>query len=486
MLRRYTFKLYPSKEQEAALREQARMCAVLWNALLEMRESYYRRAKQRGDKKTSLTAFDQGKDLTELRRECPEWASMPRGTQERVADMLDLAMKAFFKRASGLRANPALYNEVRERWMQRQNKRRAKRIARGDTPGAIKYPTIQDLAGYPHYKRVADAESVPMREPAKSCWKFTAHSAPACVGEPHARGEDGRNMATRQRPSKGSLARGEEGSAAALRRRALMGSLARGEEGLEGRGWRLTMRGIPGTIKARGKFPAAPLSYKTADVKFFDGAWWFSVCVEMPARREAGSQNLQVEFDLVDQFASVKLADGRCAPGLNSPFLTAVEGEASEASRARKTDEIQSSRDRRFVRFSYRWRQEKRLIAHIKACEARRRREALHLWTTVIVRRASELSVIAPPVKENTKTGRGNAQSPGAEVETIAKLNRHVLGMAPAAAIAMLEYKSAEAGVAVVVERRDDHQIRIGRELRSVAIEGRKTRRKLRQLEEVA
>src|ERR1700677_4699511 len=73
LLRRYTFKLYPNAAQAAALTEQARMCASLWNALLEMRETHRRRALQRGDKKTSLTAFDQGKDITALRAELPEW-----------------------------------------------------------------------------------------------------------------------------------------------------------------------------------------------------------------------------------------------------------------------------------------------------------------------------------------------------------------------------------------------------------------------------
>lgn len=165
-LRRYTFKLYPNKAQEAALREQARMCALLWNGLLEMRETFFRRAKQHGDKKTSLTAFDQGKDITALRAELPEWRAQPRGTQERVAEMLDLAFKAFFRRAR-------------------------------EGAGAS--------SGYPKFKSVMRADSVHMREPVKSCWSFApsgadaAHSGPArksepdgdAQGSPRARGEEG-------------------------------------------------------------------------------------------------------------------------------------------------------------------------------------------------------------------------------------------------------------------------------------------------------
>ena len=168
MMRRYTFKLYPNRAQEAALREQARMCALLWNALLEMRETYYRRARQRGAKKTSLTAFDQGKDITALRAALPEWRAQPRGTQERVADMLDLAFTAFFRRAK-------------------------------EGAGAA--------SGYPKFKSTMRAGSLPMREPAKSGWSVapsqearTAHSGPARKGEPNgdaqgsprARGEEGR------------------------------------------------------------------------------------------------------------------------------------------------------------------------------------------------------------------------------------------------------------------------------------------------------
>jgi len=172
-IRRYSFKLYPTPAQDAALREQAAMCALLWNALLQMREDKYRRERK------TLSAFDQGKAITELRAELAEWREMPRGTQERVADMLDLAFKAFFRRAK---------------------------------QGAGRE------SGYPRYKRIAASANVPLREPVKSCWKFTPKTS---------------------------------------------GS------------WRLKMRGVPGALKARGEFPASPVGFKTADLKFYDGAWWF-------------------------------------------------------------------------------------------------------------------------------------------------------------------------------------------------------------------
>lgn len=477
-MRRYTFKLYPSAAQGAALREQARLCAVLWNALLQMREDHYRRAKMRGDKKTSLTAFDQGKDITALNRaaktdaDLAEWRGLPRGTMERVADMLDLAMKAFFKRAKG-------------------------------GSGAA--------SGYPRYKSTRYAENIPLREPAKSCWKFTAHSGPACEGEPkggrvssHARGEEGEVLGLHSVEAASSRARAEEG----------------GEEGPRTVGsWRLTLRGIPGTIKARGKFPVAPIGFKTADVKYHDGAWWFSICVEMPERRAAGAENLRVELDLIDEFAAVT-ADGRCVPDLSDPFSNGREGEIpcnveglqaiccgdpadaggaqdichddsccgdpADAGDAQAADSLQAARDRRYKRGSIRWRREKARIARIKARKARLTREALHRWTTAIVARARELTIIAPPIKKLTKTGRGSEQFPGAEVATVALLNRHVLAMAPASAVQMLEYKAVEAGIPCNVERREDHQIRIGGDLRAAAVANKRAKRVTKRKERKA
>ena len=508
MLRRYTFKLYPNAAQEAAMREQARLCAVLWNALLEMREDYYRRAKQQGLKKTSLSAFDQGKDLTAMNADpdCAEFKALGRGTQERVADMLDLAMKAFFKRAKA-------------------------------GAGAA--------SGYPRYKSTRHAENIPLREPVKSGWKFEPKGANGeCLSgafsskkkREHTR-KSGVSVGSGAEPlqMRGDDRRFEDES---RRRRGADSLQTRGDDrdsidqrpgfgGAEplpsnGNNWRLTLRGVPGAIKARGKFPADPETLKTADVKFYDGAWWFSVCVDVPARMVAGKEKLTVELDLIDSFASVKSASGRCAPGLSDPFYSGSKGEFTNISRAvgespcgdpandggaqvqssalarrltcgdpandggaqveiHRADAIQSERDRRYKRGSIRWRREKKRIARIKAKQARRTKEALHKWTTAIVREAAELAIIALPVKDMTKTGRGNEKFHGAEVKTVAALNRHVLSMAPASAVQMLEYKAAEAGIACAVERRQDHQIRIGGDLREAAVTVKRAKRVLKR-----
>lgn len=44
--RGYQWRLYPTPEQDAALRRHAAMCVDLWNALMEICETRYRRGRQ--------------------------------------------------------------------------------------------------------------------------------------------------------------------------------------------------------------------------------------------------------------------------------------------------------------------------------------------------------------------------------------------------------------------------------------------------------
>jgi hypothetical protein len=98
-------------------------------------------------------------------------------------------------------------------------------------------------------------------------------------------------------------------------------------------------------------------------------------------------------------------------------------------------------------------------VARLSARTARQRREAIHVWSSSIVRQASDITIIAPPIKDSTKSGHGNQEDPGAAVDLVAETNRHILGYAPAMAIQMLEYKAAEAGIRCDVIRKNltDH-----------------------------
>lgn len=389
MTRRYTFKLYPNAAQIAALENQCVLLARLWNAALEQRETQWSQVCQRfgkGERK-GLSYYDQARQLKFIRADDPEYAAMSAASLELCLSALDLAFKAFFKRAKG---------------------------------GAGK------AAGYPRYKRAADHGTIWHRDGAG--WKMTG------VGQK----------------------------------------------------WKVYAKGIPGKIKARGKFPAAPIEHRTMEIIRRDGAWWLSVVVFMDERRQPGNMPLTVNFDLIDEFASVTTANGESIPGPTRANSRGMEGHVKSTPGSREmggllADEIQSARDRRFKMFSNRWRKEKRRIAKLKAREARQRREDLHRWTTDLVRQAAEMTVIAPAIKESTKSARGTEKHPGAAVEPVAALNRHVLGQAPALAIQMLEYKSAEAGIPFARITPDEHALTIGRELPAATKAARKASRILRK-----
>ena len=110
LLRRYTFKLYPNVAQGAALEQQRRLHSALYNALIEQRIDAYRRGdayeralgKKQGKRGgVTLTAFDQGKEVTRLRAADPEYNALSRGSMEQTCKRVDLAFEAFFKRAKG-------------------------------------------------------------------------------------------------------------------------------------------------------------------------------------------------------------------------------------------------------------------------------------------------------------------------------------------------------------------------------------------------
>lgn len=118
-MRRYTFKLYPTPQQEMALDFQSRMVARLWNAMLEMQEDIWRKTsgqvgvvnrgggkfgkdgRWRAVEKTCYSEFDLGYQVTELLADDPAWRALSTWTPRRVAKALALAMQAFFSRAKG-------------------------------------------------------------------------------------------------------------------------------------------------------------------------------------------------------------------------------------------------------------------------------------------------------------------------------------------------------------------------------------------------
>lgn len=212
------------------------------------------------------------------------------------------------------------------------------------------------------------------------------------------------------------------------------------------RSWKLSLTGIPSSIHARGIFPVGLydiIHSADADVLWRDGQWWFSVAVEMVPRRSPGRKPVTVEFDLIDGAAKIngKLeeADDLIDVAMMSADLDRMKSEFDQhfPHGRKRTDEENEDRSR-----------EQSEISKLSAYLARRRKDFLHVWTARIVARASDLTIIAPPsIKEATRSAHGDKKNWGAAVEIVSALNRHILNYAPAAAIQMLKYKAAEAGI---------------------------------------
>lgn len=291
----------------------------------------------------------------------------------------------------------------------------------------------------------------------------------------------------------------------------------------DGKGWKLSAdgknfkvyaKGIPGQIKARGKFPIEPTEIRTMTLMRREGAWWASIVVFMDERRNGGYVPIEINLDLIDQFAEVKNAgNGECIPSLavgkfrtkeqtlprhhglaNHQMEQSVEhGDDAGDRRAFlslctmeqhvEADIIQSVGDRRFKRGSYRWKKERQRVARLRAKQSRQRSHNLHVWTASVIRQAKEIEVLTPPVKDLTKSAKGTQKNPGAAVDTVAKVNRQILEYAPASAIAMLEYKAAEAGILIAVRTVSEHPAYIGQDISKATKAAKKLRHQLKRIE---
>lgn len=403
VVRRYTFKVYHSDVQFAALDKVRRMHCTLYNAANQQRGDAYRLAGE------TLTHYGQAKDIKHIRADDPDYAAISADSLSFTLARLDRAYKAFFRRAKA-------------------------------GHGAA--------SGYPRFKRSDDY--------------------PGFTHRP------GQGLSFNFRPGAKSGA--------------------------------IEIKGVPGRLKIRGRFPIPPLSVRTCDMKFEGGDWWASVVVELPPRMPAdNSYSGEVRFDLVDSFARVRRVISGHAAGPDDAAITAAKGRTSFGSglgglacvlpfrgggEGLATDEEGEKKAQPFnrgeavgtappsedvgstpigkavgttpasedvgevahlqqrmallKRGSCRYRRLRKRKARREARTARQRREALHVWSTRIARDYETLTIIKPEIKEATASGSGDMYEWGAANAIKAKLNRHVLDQAPATAIAMLEYKVAE------------------------------------------
>jgi transposase len=198
-------------------------------------------------------------------------------------------------------------------------------------------------------------------------------------------------------------------------------------------------------IHARGRFPAAVNEFNNADIVWRDGKWSLSLCITQDGMRWPGREALTIHLDTIDCFATV------------NGFPDFPPGIAEARGIDKIADRLKSERDSRWPNPPERdcvdrgdWLAACIEISRLQGRARRVRRNALHVWTTRIIARASRLTIIMPAsIKEETVSPRGTEKNWGAEVATVSEINRDLLNMAPATARAMLEYKAAEAGIPV-------------------------------------
>jgi putative transposase len=95
MFRGYKFRLYPTAEQEATVRQFAGVCRLVYNLALECRTTFWREHIRNTGK--PITMFSQCRELTQLRAEYDWIAAVPRVALEAALKDLDTAFKNFFE-----------------------------------------------------------------------------------------------------------------------------------------------------------------------------------------------------------------------------------------------------------------------------------------------------------------------------------------------------------------------------------------------------
>jgi len=225
-------------------------------------------------------------------------------------------------------------------------------------------------------------------------------------------------------------------------------------------------------IHARGAISPIVRDWRNADILWRDNRWWLSICVEAEPRRMPGRREIHVTLDLVDTFATVNGID------VDLPELDAA-GRLQDIA-----DTKQADRDLRWPRGKRRNDEEQQdfvevsqEISRLRARAARKRANALHVWTARLVESASGITIVAPAVRANTQSPRGTEKSWGAQIETASTINRNTLNQAPATAVQLIVYKAEEAGIRCDIVEDRAPVIGVVRDLVSAGKELRRARR---------
>lgn len=410
--RRYTWKLYPTQPQEECLRRQCVMVAQLWNALLERYETIQRRTTQRQN----------WKDGDRKRRGVSVHATTWQSQQKKAGELVTFDTDHRYSQYDMQNEVTWMLNEIPE-WRELSCWTPLRTAALLDRAIKAFYSRAASGAGassgYPRFKRTDKHNSIPHR------------FASGCKLEKDDRHE---------------------------------------------RSWRLTLKGIPGAIHARGILPADISKLTDADIIHRDGAWWLSAGCEIEPRRHGGHRHVNIRFDLIDGLARV---NGHLEIPDGIPAIQALQD---------NLDSLKADCDLRWPRGKRRdddqqelFREARAAISDLSGLIRRRRADALHVWTARLVRDASDIKVVAPPVRSSTKTARGDEREWGANVETVAQVNKTALSYAPAMVIAMLKYKAAEAEIPCEVVEDSSPVIAVGGDLNTAGKKLRKAKRELKK-----
>jgi transposase len=468
--RRYAFKLYPTAEQDKVLCEQATMCAQLWNALLEMCERRYREAVQ-------VQFFHHWR--------APEgtvWVFGP-GGRERDNQLIASGWKKIGVKKTRTFHCPEC----------------AARSAGGKTIlcEAHKMPKNFDF-GYWIGTPSSGEKTLPEGHLLRDCpeWRKLSTWTPRRVGNSLAMAfaaffrKDGRAGYPRYKSTRRDLS---------IPHRAVSGCMV-AKSPRHDHSYQLRLRGVPGLVWARGRFPGGIVKYTDVDIKFDGIDWWASVaCVinfDDPRHRGGGHDSIDIRFDLIDGFA---LANGELETPPEFVHAAMIEERAQELRsefdqawpRGKRLTEAEFTQrsclcpdgpgNDAVLAAANERRKDLRDIARLRRRAARIRKNALHVWSTRTVRRAASLIVHDPAIKHHLKSPHGDRTDWGAATREVSELNRAVTNYSAGTAVQMLAYKASEAGIKFKKEDDQTPAIAIGAAMVGAGKTLRRASRKLRE-----
>ena len=457
--RRYTFKLYPSASQCDRMHKVRRGHCNLYNALIE-----HRRYMSRGGRK-GVSFFDQCKELTALRRECPEWAEFYRACQEITAKRVDAAYQKFFANIKAKRAGATdRFSEPRFKAFKfypgwgygAHDKKGWRMVQTGPRSGRV---TLRDV-GTLRYRGCFPVDEVEIRT-AEVIWRDEEWWL-SVVARMEPRRKSGRAAVTIKLDLVDTFAK-------LGRRNGLTDGFLNDDPSNHSQlseGYGLSPEGSPENGGDCGVFRPSDGSQPPEGSPENGGD-----CGRQGRRSPQGlpedSPENGGDCGKADHFNGDTFPDGAtktggdCGGEAVHEWLTLLDGAPKVGGACGNHVGKRGARNRR--------RKEIRAV--------RRRKNNMHVITARIARQARSVEVTRPAsFKEITKSGRGNERSWGAMVKSKARLNRHILDQTPAAFLQALAYKVEEAGGAYAEITDDQPVADIGNKLVATAKKVRKVR----------